>query len=209
MQDVTMNETHQPSVPDKPRQFASKAAITPWSIAWLLGLLVATVVALRWEGRRWWCACGNPTPLSSDAWGSHNSQHFLDPYSLTHVEHGVIFFAAVLYCFPAWSAPKRLVWATVIECGWEIWENSAFVIDRYRTATAALGYQGDSVANAVGDILACIAGYLMARWLGLWRSVAFLVMTEVLLLFWIRDNLTLNILMLAWPIDAISKWQAG
>jgi len=178
-------------------------------MACLLGLFVVTALVLRWEGRRWWCACGHPTIFSNDAWGSHNSQHFLDPYSLTHVEHGVLLFAVMLYFFPALSAAKRIVWATGIECLWEIWENSAFVIDRYRTATAAIGYQGDSLVNAAGDILACIAGYLLARWLGLWRSIAFLVVTEILLLFWIRDNLSLNILMLAWPIEAISKWQAG
>jgi hypothetical protein len=201
-----MSESPQPSAAIS---LLESSAVTKGSTAWIVGWLLVTVLLLSWEGRRWWCECGRATPLSSDAWGSHNSQHFLDPYSLTHVEHGVIFFGVLLYCFPAWGAPKRLIWATAAECLWEIWENSAFVIDRYRTATAALGYRGDSIANALGDILACIAGYLLARWLGLWRSLAFLILAELLLLFWIRDNLTLNILMLAWPIEAISNWQAG
>ena len=179
------------------------------TLACVFGLLLTTALTMTWEGRRFWCACGNWRLLSNDAWGKHNSQHLFDPYSLTHVEHGVLFFGFLLLVCPRWSESRRFCLATAVECLWEVFENSAFVINRYRTTTAALGYTGDTIANSFGDIASCMFGYFLARWLGLWRSVVFLLAAEVLLLFWIRDNLTLNILMLLWPIEAISTWQTA
>src|SRR3954471_17327643 len=142
---------------------ASKSA--PWLI--LAAVLVVHVVALRAEGRRWWCACGSPAPWTSDARGPHNSQHLLDPYSFSHVSHGVLFWGLLWLVArqvtPAW----RVCLAVALEAAWEVAENSDAAIDRFRAGTAAVGYHGDTVANSVGDILACLVGVVLARRLGL------------------------------------------
>jgi hypothetical protein len=175
----------------------------------IAAVLAAAAAVLRAEGRRWWCACGNPSPWSGDAWGPHNSQHFLDPYSLTHVLHGVVLCGALAWACPRLPAAWRLFLAVVIEAAWEVFENSEFVIQRYRGATAALGYQGDSVANSLGDILSCALGFVLARRLG-WRwSVVLFLATEAVLLVWIRDSLLLNVVMLIHPLDCIRDWQTG
>jgi hypothetical protein len=178
---------------------------------WLMiGLiLAATLGALRIEGRNWWCACGGPWPVSNDAWGPHNSQHFVDPYSLTHVLHGVLFCWLLAVVTPALATWWRFFWALLLECAWEVLENSAMIIERYRGTTAALGYTGDSIANSLGDILACAAGFWLAGRLGVMRSAVFCAALELVLLTWIRDNLTLNVLMLAWPVESIRVWQTG
>jgi hypothetical protein len=179
----------------------------PWLA--MAAVLVLTALELRHQGRRWWCACGRPTPWSGDAWGPHNSQHFLDPYSFTHVLHGLLFCGLLAWALP-WVAPlRRLCLALGLACLWEVWENSAFVIERYRAATAALGYEGDTVANSMGDVLSCGVGFLLALRLGLWRSVALFLVTEAVLLLWIRDDLLLNVVMLIHPVRAIKAWQTG
>ncbi len=99
--------------------------------------------------------------------------------------------------------------ATFIEAAWEVFENSAFIIDRYRTVTLALGYTGDTIVNSLMDIAACIAGVLIARRLGAAKSAALFIATELILMFWIRDGLLLNVLMLVYPIPAIRVWQMG
>lgn len=180
-----------------------------WPTIVALAATVATAGLLRLEGRRWWCACGEWSLVSADAWGSHNSQHLFDPYSLTHMLHGVLFCGALALVVPRLGSAWRFAASVILECLWELLENSPLVIDRYRTATAALGYTGDSVLNSVGDVVSCAAGFWLARRLGWWRSIALVAIIEVGLLFWIRDNLTLNIIMLIYPIDAIRLWQAG
>lgn len=172
-------------------------------------LLIALVGILRWEGRSWWCACGGLSPWTSDTHSAHCSQHLLDPYSLTHLLHGVLlcgFFALLL---PRISAASTFLATIALEALWEIVENSAFIIERYRTATMALGYEGDSIGNSLGDVAACAFGWALARFLGWNRSIALCVMTELILLFWIRDNLSLNVIMLLFPIEAIRTWQMG
>lgn len=172
-------------------------------------MVVGMVVVLRLLGRVWWCACRTPTPFSTDVHSSHNSQHLLDAYSFSHLLHGVIFFFTLRFLLP-WVVPGiRLLAALAIEIGWEIVENSPMVIDRYRTATASLGYSGDSIVNSVGDVLSCLLGIYVALRLG-WRwSLGLFVAVELAMLYLIRDNLTLNVLMLLWPIDAIRQWQSG
>jgi hypothetical protein len=172
-------------------------------------ILLCTVVLLRAEGRSWWCACGQAFLWTSEAYGPHTSQHVLDPYSLTHVLHGVLLCGLLAWGLPRMPPAWRLVLAACAEALWEVFENSTFVIQRYRTATAALGYQGDTVANSLGDILSCLAGFWLARWLGVRGSAVLVAMTEAVLLVWIRDSLLLNILMLVYPIDGIKAWQAG
>jgi hypothetical protein len=95
------------------------------------------------------------------------------------------------------------------ECAWEILENSTFVINRYRVATAAQGYQGDTVANSMGDILSCAVGFWLASRFGWWKSLVLLLAVEIVLLYWIRDSLVLNVLMLICPVNAIRAWQTG
>src|SRR5262245_15392909 len=112
--------------------------------------LAITAMALRLEGRRWWCACGQVTPFSLDAWGPHNSQHLFDPYSFTHILHGIFFCGMLKLFWPRMAIRWRFLWAVILQCGWEILENSPLVIERYRSATAAQGYLGDSVVNSIG-----------------------------------------------------------
>ncbi len=170
-------------------------------------VLVITVILLRFQGRLWTCACGALAPWARNVWSAHNSQHLFDPYSLTHILHGILLCGLLVWVAPRLSPDWRLFFALALESLWEVAENSERVIERYREATLALGYAGDSVLNSMGDLLSCAAGFLIARGLGLRWSIALLVVIEALLLFWIRDNLTLNVVMLIHPIDAIKNWQ--
>jgi len=171
--------------------------------------LALTVVALWLEGRSWWCACGRPFLGTFEAWSAHTSQHVVDPYSLTHVLHGFVFFWVLALVWRNGSARWQFVVAIVVEAAWEVLENSPFVIERYRAATAALGYSGDTIANSIGDIASCGMGVVAARWMGVRRSAIAFVATELLLLVWIRDSLLLNVVMLIYPIEAIKHWQLG
>jgi Protein of unknown function (DUF2585) len=179
---------------------------TPVAIGALFGL---ATVALRLEGRRWWCRCGRLTPWMGDIWGSHTSQHLFDPYSFTHVEHGLIFWG-MMQPLARWIGPShRLLLAMAVETLWEIVENTQPVINNYRKAALARGYEGDSVANSLGDIAACGLGLLLARRLPVRWSVALFVATEVILLAVYRDNLLFNITMQFIPIKAVEAWQMG
>jgi len=133
----------------------------------------------------------------------------LDPYSFTHVLHGFLLCGLLALIAPRLSALWRLWLAVSIEALWELIENSEFVIRRYREQTAALGYHGDTIVNSLGDIFVCGLGFVLAQHLGFRRAFAVFVLTEVALALWIRDNLTLNIVMLIHPIDAIKEWQAA
>lgn len=182
--------------------------IWPWLA--MLALTTATAHQLGRQGREWFCTCGRVLLWTSEAWSENTSQHLLDPYSFTHMLHGFIFCGLL-----TWGAGKRVSWpwrlwlAVAAEALWEIFENTEFVVRRYRENTLALGYQGDTVFNSVGDILACALGFILARWLGWRRAIVVFALTEVVLIFWIRDSLLLNILLLIYPVDAIRNWQAG
>jgi hypothetical protein len=171
--------------------------------------MLLTAATLRLEGRIWWCACRTPTPFSTAVTSAHNSQHLLDPYSFSHLLHGVIFFWALRVLAPRANAGWALVIALAVEAAWEVLENSPIVIARYRAATAALGYTGDSLVNSLGDVLSCALGFFLAQRLG-WRwSIALFFAVELAMLALIRDNLTLNVIMLLYPIDAMRRWQSG
>lgn len=174
------------------------------------GLVVlAAVVALRLEGRSWWCACGGWQPWIGDAWGNHTSQHLFDPYSFAHIQHGLVFWWILAVVARGMPTPWRMVTGLTLESFWELLENSHWVIDRYRGATAALGYTGDTVLNSAGDLVACGFGLWLARRLG-WRwSVAWFVATEIVLVVTIRDSLMINVIMLLSPIEGIKRWQLG
>jgi hypothetical protein len=186
----------------------SKTRISLPSIV-IVGLFVIAIVYERWQGRVWWCQLGDWWPISLNINSPHNSQHLLDPYSFSHVLHGILFYGFFWLFRRKMNMPWRLVAATAIEIAWEMLENSPIIIDRYRAATISLGYTGDSIANSMGDVLCCILGYYIARAVGLWWSIAIIVVVELGLLWWIRDNLTLNILMLIHPIASVRHWQAG
>ena len=181
--------------------------VLPWLA--IAAILVATALTLRVQGRLWWCSCGYLLLWSGDPWSSDNSQHLLDPYSFTHLLHGFLLCGLLALTVPRLSVVWRLWLAVSIEAVWELIENSEFVIRRYREQTAALGYHGDTIVNSLADILVCGLGFVVAQRLGFRRTFALFVLTEVTLAIWIRDNLTLNIVMLIHPIDAIKEWQAA
>jgi len=179
----------------------------PWLAAF--AVLIATAFGLRQQGRLWICSCGRFLPWLGDAWSSETSQQLFDPYSFTHVLHGFVFCGLLAWGLPRLHPAWRLTLAVTAEGLWELFENTEFVIRRYRETTAALGYNGDTIVNSLGDIIACALGFLLARRLGLLRTALLFVATEVVLLIWIRDSLLLNVLMLIYPSDKLRAWQAG
>jgi hypothetical protein len=179
------------------------------SIAAILGTIVLTVMILHAMGRTPICTCGEVRLWAGDVHAPDNSQQIADWYSPSHVIHGFLFFLALRWLLPRVTAGWRLAIAVALESGWEILENSPLIIERYRQATIAIGYTGDSILNSVSDIAMMTAGFLLAGRLGTLRTLLLALALELLTLAVIRDNLTLNIVMLAWPIDAIRVWQAG
>jgi hypothetical protein len=178
--------------------------VLPWLS--LVVILVATALQLHNQGRLWICSCGRAFLWTSGAWTADNSQHWFDPYSITHILHGLAFCGLLVLALPRAPLVWRFVIAIALEALWEVIENTNTVIERYRE-TAALGYQGDSVVNSVGDIFACSVGFWLAWKLGWRRSIVLFVIVEIVLLFWIRDSLLLEIIMLVHPIEAIKAWQ--
>jgi len=170
-------------------------------------VLVAAAAILWLMGRPPLCTCGR-VELWGDV-GPQQSQMLLDWYSLSHVIHGILFYAAGALLLKKVPVERRLLYATMIESAWELVENSPVIINRYREATIALGYRGDSILNSVSDILMMGLGFWLARRLPVWATVMLVVILELIPLAIIRDNLTLNVWMLAAPSDAIRHWQAG
>lgn len=173
-----------------------------------LALFAIAATILHAMGRPWICTCGR-VELWHGALDSGNSQHLSDWYSPSHFIHGLLFYAATYALLRRLPVSTRYLIALVIEATWEIVENSPMVIDRYRTATIALGYQGDSVVNSLSDISFMSLGFWFARRFPTPASIALAIGSELLTLAVIRDNLTLNILMLVHPIEAIRIWQAA
>jgi hypothetical protein len=175
----------------------------------VFALLAATALELHRQGRLWTCSCGRFALWVGDAWSPETSQQLFDPYTFTHILHGLIFCGLLAYLLPRVNWSWRFCLAVACEALWELIENTDFVIARYREATAALGYAGDTVVNSLGDIAACAAGFLLARRLGPLRSALLFAATELLLLVWIRDSLILNIILLLYPSPKLRAWQAG
>jgi hypothetical protein len=178
-----------------------------WVIAAAIICIAATVELAM--GRHAICTCG-----AVDLWvGSRDSprtsQMLSDWYSLSHIVHGLLFYCVLWLVARRWPVTSRFIAAVLVEASWEVIENTPWVIDRYRATTAAVGYTGDSVLNSVSDILMMALGFLLARRLPLWAAVAAVVALELIPLFAIRDNLTLNILSLISPNIAVQAWQAG
>ena len=173
----------------------------------LAAALMATLAIMLAMGRPPICTCG-----TVELWGEvgpKQSQMLADWYSPSHVVHGLLFYAAFRWLWPKGSIERGFAIALVIEAAWEIIENTPMVIDRYREATIALGYSGDSMLNSASDVAMMALGFLAARRLPVWASLIALLLLELVPLTVMRDNLTLNIIMLVAPSDAILNWQAG
>jgi hypothetical protein len=172
-------------------------------------VVAAALVSLDFMGRVWWCDAGDYVPWSWVVNSRHNSQHVIDPYSFTHVLHGILEFWLIGLVFRKVPMAWRFVIAIFIESSWEVVENTNYVINRYREATISLDYFGDSIINSFADIICCGLGFLIASKIGRWWSLAVFVLMEIVLILWIRDSLLLNILMLVWPVDGVKQWQTG
>lgn len=174
-----------------------------------LAIVVIAAAILLAMGRNPICTCGTVDLWVGERDSSRTSQMLIDWYSLSHVVHGLLFYAVLWAVARRYPIEWRFLTALLIEASWEVIENTPWIIDRYRTATAALGYNGDSILNSLADIAMMVLGFLAARKLPVWASVALLVVLEVVPLFVIRDNLTLNVWMLLAPNNSIAAWQAG
>ena len=172
-------------------------------------IVVAVALTLRFQGRLWTCACGQIYLWAGNIWSAHNSQHLLDPYAFTHALHGFLFFWLVSLAAPRLWPAWQFTLAMLLEAVWEVIENAPFIIDRYRAATIAVGYSGDTILNSGGDMLVCGLGFWLARWLGTRLSIVVFFLTELALLVWVRDSLLLNVVMLFYPVEAIKSWQLG
>ena len=180
-----------------------------WNLA-ALALVLSLTAAIEIRMRRsflgpdqrfgWW---------DGNIWSNENSQRVADAYSFSHIIHGILFYAILHLIARKMPLRHRFTLAALLEAGWEILENSPLIINRYREATIALGYVGDSVLNSCSDIVMMALGFYFARRMPVWVSVAAVATMEIACLLWVRDNLTLNIIMLIHPIPALKAWQAA
>jgi len=170
-------------------------------------VLLLLVLVLHDEGRSFLCTCGRFVIWIGDWCSSNTSQQLLDPYSFTHILHGILFFWLIALLFRRLPRSWQFWLALLLESAWETFENTAFVINKYRTETAALGYQGDTIVNSLGDLMCALLGFLLAQRLGVRRSLILFVIVELVLIFWIHDSLLLQLLMLVHPVEAIKSWQ--
>ena len=179
----------------------------PWLILATIGVFafVATVelcmgrLPLGPDGRfGWW---------EGDIWSNENSQRFADPYSFSHLTHGILLFGLLWLIFRRLPVEKRFLIALLTEASWEMLENSPLIINRYRHATISQGYVGDSVLNSMSDILMMCVGFWFASRMKPWVCVVAVLVMEIGCALWVRDNLTLNVIMLIHPVDAIKHWQ--
>lgn len=178
------------------------------AFAALFLILIAAAIELA-MGRHPICTCGSVELWVGARDSPKTSQMLADWYSLSHIVHGLLFYALLWLIVRRWPVEWRFLVALFVECGWEVIENSPFIIDRYRTATASLGYSGDSILNSVSDMLMMCLGFWAARRFPVFGSIVLVLALEIIPLLIIRDNLTLNIWMLIAPSDAIRAWQAA
>ncbi len=177
------------------------------AIIGVLAVFLSLGMLLWAEGRMLFCACGEFRVWVGDTCSSQNSQQLFDPYSFTHILHGVLLFWLIALAARRLAPSWQFLLALALEAAWEVFENTQFVIDHYREETAALGYQGDTIVNSFGDLTCALAGFLVARKLGLRWSLALFVLVELVLLISIKDSLLLQLLMLVRPVETIKLWQ--
>jgi hypothetical protein len=198
-------------MPTAPVPFLQRAAALIVRNRRVLAAAAAISVAVAamelWMGRLPFGPDGRVGLWEGDIWSSEQSQRFADPYTFSHTIHGMLFYAILWLVAPRTSVRARFIAAIVMEGAWEVLENSPIIINRYREATIALGYVGDSVFNSVSDILFAGLGFLFAWRARVWVTVAVILAMEIGTALWVRDNLALNIIMLVHPIDAIRDWQ--
>jgi hypothetical protein len=194
--------------PDR-QSFASGVPQYSRIIVAALAVLIVTAAVELWMGRLPLGPDGKFGLWEGNIWSSEQSQRFADPYSFSHTIHGMLFYAFLWLVARTAPVRYRFVGALVLEAAWEMLENSPIIINRYREVTIALGYVGDSVFNSLSDIFFAGLGFLFAWRARLWVTVLVIVAMEVGTALWVRDNLTLNIIMLVHPIDAIKAWQTA
>jgi hypothetical protein len=176
-------------------------------VAAVVAFLALAAAIERGMGRSWLGPDGRVGLWEGDIWSSEQSQRCADPYSVSHVVHGVLFCGLLWLVARRMPVERRYLLAVILEAAWEVIENSPLIIERYRAVTVALGYAGDSVLNSLSDVVMMSLGFWLAWRARLWVSVTAVLLMEIGMLLWVRDNLTLNVVMLIHPIEAVKAWQ--